>query len=279
MQSRDRVLVVVDREVQTLLRNRAAMAVAVAFFAVVVGLGGASMGSPGGFVSLTYDLLLPVEVLVPTLAFAYVYRSIRGDDERGELAVIRTYGVSRLEYVLGVFIGRAAVLSAVVLTSLAVAGVVASLGSEPPVELLATHRAGDTPVVYVRFVVFAVVYAVVAAALAVAVSAATRTKREALAAAVGGLVSIAVALDLGLVTLVAADVVGADAIAVFNGLSPASAFRGLVLEMAVRPALAADPTVATASPLASAAGLLCWLVAAVGGAALAVWPATSATDT
>lgn len=275
MRRRDRVFAVVERELWTLLRSRMALAVAAAFFAVVVGLGGASMGSPGGYVSLTYDLLLPVEVLVPTLAFAFVYRSVRGDDERGELDVIRTYGVSRLEYVLGVFAGRAALLLVVVLASLGVAGVVSGAGSEPAIGFFATHSAGDSPIVYVRFVVFAAVYTLVAAALALAVSAATRTKREALAAAVGALVVLAVALDLALVTLVAADVVSADAIAVFAGTSPASAFRGLVLELAIRPALAGSPSVATASPLASAVGLLGWLAASLGGATLAAWPDTS----
>jgi ABC-type transport system involved in multi-copper enzyme maturation permease subunit len=275
MRRYDRVFVFVERELRTLVRSRMAVAVAVAFFAVVVGLGGASMGSPGGYVSLTYDLLLPVELLVPAVAFAYVYRSVRGDDERGELDVIRTYDVSQLDYVLGVFVGRSLALLVVVLVSLGVAGVVASLGAEPAVTFFATHTAGDTPLVYARFVLFAAAYALVAAAVALAVSAATRTKREALAASVAGLVVLAVGLDLALVTLVSLDVVGADAVAVFNGLSPASAFRGLVFEVAIRPALAASPSVATASPAVSAFGLLGWLGVSLGAATLAVWPDTA----
>lgn len=275
MRRRDRVFAIVERELWTLLRSPVGIAIAVGFFGVIVGLGSVSMGSPGGYVSLTYDLLLPVEVLIPTLAFAYVYQSIRGDDERGELDVIRTYNVSRLEYVSGVFIGRAAVLLVVVLTTLGVAGVVAGAGSEPAVEFFATHQAGDTPIVYVRFMVFAAIYTLVAAGISLAVSAATRTKREALAAAVGMLLAVAVALDLALVTLLSTNIIGADAIAVFNGLSPASAFRGLVLEVGIQPALAVNPSVATASPLASAFGLLGWLVISVGGSVLCVWPDTN----
>ncbi|MXR22087.1 ABC transporter permease subunit [Halobacterium bonnevillei] len=275
MRRYDRVFVVVERELRTLVRSRMAVAVALAFFGVVVGLGGASMGSPGGYVSLTYDLLLPVELLVPAVAFAYVYRSVRGDDERGELDVIRTYDVSRLDYVLGVFVGRSLFLVVVVLVSLGVAGVVASLGAESTVTFFATHTAGDTPLVYARFVLFATAYALVAAAVALSVSAATRTKREALAASIAAIVVLAVGLDLSLVTLVSMDVVSADGIAVFNGLSPASAFRGLVLEVAIRPALAASPSAATAAPAVSALGLLGWLVAGLGSATLAVWPDTS----
>lgn len=275
MRRHDRVFVVAEREFRTLLRSRMAVGVAVAFFAVVVGLGGGSLGSPGGYVSLTYDLLLPIELLVPALAFAYVYRSVRGDDERGELDVIRTYDVSRSDYVLGVFVGRTAGLVVVVLASLAVAGAVASRGADPSTAFFATHNAGDTPIVYARFVLFAVVYALVVAALALAVSAATRTKREALAGSVAALLVVAIGLDLSLVTLVSLDVVGSDAIAAMNGLSPASAFRGLVLERAIRPALAGGPTTPTASPLASALGLLGWLLAGLWAARLAVWPDVS----
>ncbi|CQH63331.1 ABC-type transport system permease protein (probable substrate copper) (plasmid) [Halobacterium hubeiense] len=272
MRRRDRVAAIVERELWTLLRSRVALALAIGFFGIIVGLGGVSMGAPGGYVSLTYDLLLPVEVLVPTLAFAYAYQSVRGDDERGELAVIRTYDVSRLEYVAGVFVGRAAVLLVVVLTSLGAAGVVASVGANQPVAFFATHSAGDTPLVYARFAVFAALYALVAAALAVAVSAATRTSRQALAASVGVLLAVAVALDLAVVTLVSANVVDAASIAVFTGLSPASAFRGLVLEVAIQPALAVSPSVATASPLVSGVGLLGWLAASVTVATVAIWP-------
>nr|WP_272931529.1 ABC transporter permease subunit [Halobacterium noricense] len=233
------------------------------------------MGSPGGYVSLTYDLLLPVEVLIPTLAFAYVYRSIRGDDERGELDVIRTYDVSRLEYVAGVFIGRTAVLLVVVLTTLGVAGVVASLGATPAVEFFATHQAGDTPVVYLRFMMFAAVYTLVASGIALTVSAATRTNREAIAASVGMLLALAIALDLVVVTLVSTNIIDAGSIAVFTGLSPASAFRGLVLEMAIQPALAVSPSVATASPLTSAVSLLSWLGMSIGIATVATWTETT----
>ncbi len=275
MQRRDCVFAIIERELWTLLRNRVVIAVGIGFFGVIVGLSGVSMGSPGGYVSLTYDLLLPVEVLIPTLAFAYVYRSIRGDDERGELDVIRTYDVSRLEYVAGVFIGRTAVLLVVVLTTLGVAGVVASLGATPAVEFFATHQAGDTPVVYLRFMMFAAVYTLVASGIALTVSAATRTNREAIAASVGMLLALAIALDLVVVTLVSTNIIDAGSIAVFTGLSPASAFRGLVLEMAIQPALAVSPSVATASPLTSAVSLLSWLGMSIGIATVATWTETT----
>ena len=269
----DRVFVVAERELRTLARNRALLAVAAAFFAVVVGLAGAATGSPGGYVSLTFDLLLPVEVLVPAVAFAFAYRTVQGDGERGELAVFRTYPLTRLEYVLGVFVGRASGVLVVVLASLAVAGVVAGTGAEQPVSFFASHSAGDTPVVFARFALFAAGYALVATALAVAVSAAVGTTRGALGGSVAALVALAVGFDLALVAAVSGGFVDAGSIAVFAGFSPASAFRGLVFELALAPALA-TPSVATASPAASVVGLLVWLVVGLGGAALAAWPDT-----
>jgi len=267
----DRVFVVVDRELRTLVRNRALLVVAAAFFAVIVGLGALSRDAAGGYVSLTYDLLLVVEVLVPTIAFAFVFRSIRGDDERGELDVIRTYPISRLEYVLGVFLGRALGLLVLVLAAFGVAGALASGSGGAPQTFLATHDAGDTVLVFVRFVLLVAIYALVVAALALAVSAATRTNRGALAAAVGGVVVIAIGLDLALLTLVSSDVIGGNAIALFEGLSPASAFRGLVFELALGPALAAEPGDGMASPLVCSISLLGWLALGLGMATVAVW--------
>jgi ABC-type transport system involved in multi-copper enzyme maturation permease subunit len=271
----DRVFVVVDRELRTLVRNRLLLAVGVVFFTVVVGLGWLSRDAAGGYVSLTYDLLLVVEVLVPVIGFAFVYRSIRGDDERGELDVIRTYPIDRVEYVLGVFIGRVLALVVLVLATLGVAGALASSGAGEPQTFLATHDAGDTVVVYLRFVLFVACYTVVVTALALAVSAATRTTRGALAAAVGGIVVLAVGLDLALLTLVSGDLLGGNAIALFEGASPASAFRGLVAERALGPALADDPGVATASPIVCWLSLLGWTALGLGMATVATWPDTS----
>jgi len=264
------VVAVANREVRTLLRNRALSAVAGLFAVVVIGLGGASMGSPGGYVSLTYDLLLPVELLVPVLAFAVAFQSIRGDDERGTLSILRTYSVSRPEYVLGVFVGRALPAFVAVVAALAAAGVVASLGAPETSSFLATHSAGDTPLVYARFVLLAGWYTLATVAFVLAGSAFARTDREALAAGIGAVVVVAFVADLALVALLTTGFVG-DLIGVLVGLAPASAFRGLVLELVIRPAIATDPGVATAHPLVSALALAGWTVIALAAAAAAVW--------
>lgn len=266
-----RVAVIVDREFRTVFRSRTLLALAGFVVLIVVSLAGAATGSPGGYVSLTLDLLAPIELLVPVLAFSFVYRSIQGDHERGELDVMRTYSLSRIEYLAGVYLGRIAGLLVVVIGALVLAGIVASLGAVVPVSFLATHSAGDTPLVFVRFVVLTAVYTLVVSSLAVAASAVARRTRDVLALSVGLLLLVAIGLDLLLVGLLSAEAVTQGNLHVFLGLSPASAFRGLVIETAVTPALAEAPPVAAASPLINIVGLTTWLLIPFVAAYAAVW--------
>lgn len=270
MSRRSRTAAVIDRELRTLVRTRSLLAVAAAFALIVIGVAGGAVGSPGGYVSLTLDLLTVIEVLVPVLAFGIVYRSIRGDAERSELDVIRTYPVSRAEYVVGVYLGRTFGVLAVVAASLAVAGALASFTSPSAASFLATHSAGDSPVVFVRFGALTMLYTLTVSAVITAASAAARTTREALAVGVALVVAVAVGVDLAIVGLLSGDVVGSG-LDVLLGVSPASAFRGLVVELAVAPALASAPPIPAASPSVSLLGLAGWTAISLGVAVLAVW--------
>jgi ABC-2 type transport system permease protein len=261
---------VIDRELRTLVRTRSLLAVAAAFAAIVIAVAGGAVGAPGGYVSLTLDLLTIVEVLVPVLAFGVVYRSIRGDAERSELDVIRTYPVSRAEYVVGVYVGRSIGVLAVVAASLAVAGVLASFASPSAASFLATHSAGDSPVVFVRFAALAMLYALAVSAVITAASAAARTTREALAVGVALVVAVAVGIDLAIVGLLSGGAVGGGLEALL-GVTPASAFRGLVIELAVAPVLASPPPIPVASPAVSLLGIAGWTTISIGVAVLAVW--------
>ncbi|MFC6784442.1 copper ABC transporter permease [Halobaculum halobium] len=269
MSRRSRTAAVFDRELRTLVRTRSLLAVAAAFALIVIAVAGGAVGAPGGYVSLTLDLLTVVEVLVPVLSFGIVYRSIRGDAERSELDVIRTYPISRVEYVVGVYLGRTFGVLAVVSASLAVAGALASFASPSAASFLATHSAGDSPIVFVRFVALAMLYALTVSAVITAASAAARTTREALAVGVALVVAVAVGLDLAIVGLLSGGVVGGGLEALL-GVSPA-AFRGLVIELAVAPALASPPPIPAASPAVSLFGLAGWTAISLGIACLAVW--------
>jgi ABC-type transport system involved in multi-copper enzyme maturation permease subunit len=266
-----RIAVIVDREFHTVFRSRTLLAVAGFFGLVVVSLAGAATGAPGGYVSLTLDLLAPIEVLVPVLAFSFIYRSVQGDHERGELDVMRTYPLSRVEYLVGVYLGRVVGLLLVVIGALVIAGIIGSFSAEEPVSFLATHAAGDTPVVFVRFVFLTAGYTLVVSSLAVAASAATRRTRDVLALSIGLLLLVAIGLDILLVGLLSAETIGQGSLHVFLGLSPASAFRGLVVETAVAPALAESPPIAAASPVINVVGLAVWLVVPFAAAYIVVW--------
>ncbi|MFC7095861.1 ABC transporter permease subunit [Halobaculum marinum] len=265
----ERTTAVIDRELRTLARTRSLLGVAVAFVFIVVAIAGGAVGAPGGYVSLTLDLLTVVELLVPTLAFALTYRSIRGDADRSELDVIRTYPITRAEYVGGVFLGRLTGVIAVVGVGLGLAGVFVAFDSPDAASFLATHQAGDSPVVYVRFVALTMAYAATTVAMITAASAAARSSRESLAVGVGVVLSVAVGLDLALVGLLSGGVV--TNVGALLGVSPASAFRGLVIETAVAPALAASTPVPAASPAVSLLGLGGWLVLSLLVATVVVW--------
>lgn len=265
---RERLLAVVGRELDTVVRTRAYAAVAVGFAVVVVGL--AWQGGVPGYVPLTLDLLTPLEALVPVLAVGFGYRAVLGDARRGEVEVLRTYPLTRAEFVLGVYLGRAVVVLAVVVLPLLVAGALAATTGGARTSVIAAHGGADSPILYVRFVLLTAVFALVVLAVAIAASAAATSLRAAVAIAVLLVVGLVVGLDLGLVAALSGGYVGEGELQWLLGLSPNSAYRGLVLETVVRPVSAAE--VAAANPLVSLVGLVLWFVGGLAAAVRTVWP-------
>ncbi|WP_276299777.1 ABC transporter permease [Halorussus lipolyticus] len=267
--SLDRAFAVVGRELSTVVRTRAFLALAGGFALVVAVL--AWTADPIGYVPLVLDLLTPVEVLVPALALAFGYRSVLGDEERGELDVIRTYPVSRATFVLGVYLGRAAaLLVAVVAPLLAVALLVPAFGGVGT-QVIASHAATDSPLVYLRFVALTSLFALVLMAAALAVSTTAGTTRSGLVVAIALGVALVVGFDASIVAGLAGGVVPEGGLDVVLALSPNSAFRGLVLEIVVGGVASGAPA---ASPTASVLGLLAWLVGALAVAVVTVWSGT-----
>jgi ABC-2 type transport system permease protein len=264
----ERLLAVVGRELDTVVRTRAYAAVAVGFAVVVVGL--AWQGGVPGYVPLTLDLLTPLEALVPVLAVGFGYRAVLGDARRGEVEMLRTFPLTRTEFVLGVYLGRALAVLAVVVVPLVVAGALTATSGGPRTTVIASHGGADSPVLYVRFVLLTVVFALVVLAVAVAASAAATSLRAAVALAVLVVVALVVGLDLGLVAALSGGYVGEGGLQWLLGLSPNSAYRGLVLETVVRPVSTAE--VAAANPLVSLVGLGLWLAGGLVAAVLTVWP-------
>lgn len=265
MNARD-VLEIAQREFLTVLRTPTLLALAAGYVALVTGIAWLSVA--GAYVTLALDLLTPVEVLTPVLAFAFGYRAILGDRESGELETLRTYPTSRADYVGGIYLGRAVAVLAVVLSGLAASAALVPLSTGRELSFTASHATVDSPALYLRFVALAAAFALVALAVAVLVSAAARSSRGGLALAAGAVIALVVGLDSAFAAALTGGLPGGWLTALL-ALSPNSAFRALVFGLCLAPTGASipeGPGVAVA-----AAGLAGWWLFALAAAAVTVW--------
>lgn len=250
-----RTAAVAQRAFDSVLRSRALLAVAFGYALAVLGF--AWVASGGGYLALSLNLLTPLAVLVPLVAFAFGYRSILDDRLRGELAVLRTYPLEGRSYVLGVFLGRAAALLVVVVTPLLVAvGVVVAFRQET-ISVLAAHETADSPIIYVRLLVLTATFALTTLAIAIGVSALAAGSRSAIALAVAALLALVLGLDLAVVSGLAANLVPPGVLDVVVAVSPLSAFRGLGLELVVGP-VAPGAVAGGVDPLSGIVALVAW---------------------
>jgi ABC-type transport system involved in multi-copper enzyme maturation permease subunit len=215
------------------------------------------------------DVLLVVEVLVPAVAFAVGYRAIADDAVRGTLDVLATYPLPPWVYVLGVYAGRAVALLAVVLVPLAVLGGVVAVTAGPATTVFATHRGVDSPLLFVRFLALTAAFALTTLAIAVAISALADSRRRAILLALVGLLVVVVGADVTIFRAMTGGLdVGIASLDTLLGLSPASAYRGLVFETVLYVAFAGRAGF-VAMPVA-AGGLVVWTAGSLLVAALAV---------
>ncbi|MFB6160526.1 MAG: ABC transporter permease [Haloferacaceae archaeon] len=262
---RYRVFTVAAREARSVVRTWSVLALAGVVFASVAGTVVAGSGA-GGFVPLALDLLFAVEVLVPLFAFAAGYRTILDDRTSGELDAVRTYPVTRVQYVLGAYLGRALFVVAVLFGTLVVAGALGATLAPGRTDLIAANAAADSAWLFVRFTVLTVAFGLTTLAIAVAVSAAARSVRQALALVVTIAVAFLVGIDAGVVAGLAGGL-SPDVLPVAVAVSPSGAFRGLVLDLVVGAVSGRD----AGSALAGAVGLVTWFVGSLALAVLTVW--------
>lgn len=256
-----RLGVVLDHEFRAVLRTRSLWLLAAGYAAVVLALTWA--GGVAGYLPVVLDLLAPLQLLVPVLAVGFGYRAVLGDAEREELDVLRTFPVTRRAYLLGAYMGRAAAFLVVLLAPLLVVGAWASVAGGAGSEFLAAHEGQDAPAVFLRFLVLTALYAAATLAAAVALSALATGPRAGLALGVALVVLIGVGFDLGLVGLLSGGLLPEGSLQWLLPLSPASAYRGLVLSFSM--------SGGTATPAANTAGLVLWLVVSLA-VAVAVLP-------
>jgi len=254
------------REVRGASRSRTYLLLALALTLVVFGLAQAGNGPSAGYIPTVVDVLLVVEVLVPAVAFAVGYRAIADDAVRGTLDVLATYPLPPWAYVIGVYAGRAVALLTVVLVPLTILGVAVAAMAGPATTVFATHRGVDSPLLFVRFLALTAAFALTALAIAVAISALADSRRRAILLALVGLLVVVVGADVTVFRAMTGGVdVGLDTLL---GLSPASAYRGLVFETVLYVAFAGRSGF-IAVPVA-AAGLVVWAGVSLLVATLAV---------
>jgi len=221
------------REISTVLRTRAYILLGVGYAVFVVAATRYSGGAESGYLPVASSLSTLTEILVPVVAFAFGYRVVLTDRSTGELDVIKTYGIGRAEYVLGVYLGRLAAVSFVVVFPLLVVGGLVWMYAEPHTTVVAWHGGTDSPLLLVRFAVLTVAFGASVLSVAVSVSAVSKNVRSALATVVLVWLVLALGADFGVISGVVTERMSDDAVVWLTSFSPNTAFRGLVLETVV----------------------------------------------
>lgn len=121
------------KEFRDRLRSRWVLAVAVVFacFALVIAYFGAAQLGAVGFkgMELTIASLTSLVIyLVPLIALLLGYDAIVGERERGSLDLLLALPITRLELILGKYLGLAAALTVATLGGFGLAGLVLSYG-------------------------------------------------------------------------------------------------------------------------------------------------------
>lgn len=256
------------RELRTVLRTRAFLALGLGYAAVIVAVAWFSGGIENGYLPTATSLSTPSELIVPVVGFALGYRVVLNDRATGELEVLKTYGIGRGEYVIGVYAGRLVALVVALVVPVVVVGVLVSLYTGPHTTILAWHGGADSPLLIVRFAVLTVFFGASVLSLSVAVSAVSGSVRGALAVVVLVWLAIAIGADIGIISAILAERVGETGVFWLTSLSPNTAYRGLVMETVVGVAVG---DVRATSAVVSVLSLLAWTVVPLALAVATVW--------
>ncbi|RLM54068.1 ABC transporter permease [Halobellus sp. Atlit-31R] len=263
------VVAVTQREVKTVTRNRGALVLFAGLAALLVGFTWAGGGHVSGYAPTVVDLLTPVELLVPVVAFALGYRVFVADRERGELAVHETLPPSRASIVAGTFLGRGLVLALGVAVAALPSLLFVVVSDDGTSAIYAAQRGADSPLLFARFVAVATLLGLVALAGALAVSAIARSTRSAVGLALGLWAILAVGADVGALAALQRGLLEAGGLPTAVVVGPGGAYRGLVFATVLDAATAA--TASAVEPAVGLLSLLAWTTLGLVAAAVALW--------
>ncbi|WP_454766545.1 ABC transporter permease [Cupriavidus campinensis] len=262
------IATVAAKEFRDRLRNRWVLAVALVFaaFSLVIGyFGGAQQGEIGlrSAEFVIASLVSLVIYLIPMIALLLGFDAIVGERERGSLDLLLAYPLTRLELLLGKYLGLAAALTLSTLAGFAAIGI-----------LLFAHFGVSVLDQCVRFVVTSVMLGLSFLSLAMLLSAVARDRASASGLAIALWLFFVLIFDLLLLGLLVASGgnVGGPELAGALLLNPADLFRILnVFSLdAVRDlyGLASVVPPALANPWVLGSAMLAWIV---GPLTIAIW--------
>lgn len=265
---RAQVCVIAGKEFHDRLRSRWVLAVSLVFaaFTVVTSYFGAAVQGVVGFQGiepLIASLVSLTIYLLPLIALILGFDALVGERERGTLNLMLSYPISRVQLVLGKYLGLAAALTCATLAGFGLAGVVIALRA-PTADWYQ----------YAGFVVSAVLLGWVFLSLAVSASAFCRSRTSASGVAVALWFFFVLVYDLlllGALVLSGGAVVG-PMFPVLLMLNPADVFRILNIfgpgDLHTMYGLVSVFPAALAEPMVLGSAMLAWIVAPLG---LAAW--------
>lgn len=249
----------VRRELRTAVVTPAIVVLGMITAVVVLGLTVVGGGYRAGYVAVIIELLVPLQLLVPVVAFALGYSAVWGDKRRGGLDVLATYPVKPWQFIAATFLGRGSALVAILSVPLSIVLLLTAVSGQPPLPMYASHTMGDSPVLFARMAMVTILFALVMLAIGIAVSSLVSTSSGALIGSALAVLVLAFGLDLAVMQGFSLGLL--DSLPTALAVSPLSAYRGLVLQTAVISATGTGPQ--AAAPLASLFGLLFWGVASL----------------
>lgn len=255
-----RVLAVAGTEFRIALRNRwvfVATLIMVLFALALTFAGSAPSGGLGvDLLTIAVASMTTLSVyLSPLLALMIAFDAIAGEQDRGSLALILSYPVSRAEILLGKFTAHLAALSIAMVIGFGAAGLVAALGGGAGTESL---------IALGRLIATSILLGAVFLVIGYALSALAGSSTAAAGLSAGAWLIFVVFYDLGLLGAIVLDNGGTFTKQVFPWLmlaNPADAFRLWNIGAADGVAMAAGLSgAATALPAwAAPLSLLLWL--------------------
>ncbi|MFO1265107.1 MAG: ABC transporter permease subunit [Rhodoferax sp.] len=255
------IFTIAAKEFRDRMRNRWVLAVALVFtvFSLVIAyFGGAQQGAVG-FRSIEFTIASLVSLviyLIPLIALLLGFDAIVGERERGSLDLLLSLPITRLELLLGKYLGLAAALA---LSTLAGFGMVAVL--------LFQHMSWTSMYHYFGFMLSSVLLGLAFLSLAVLLSVLARDRTRASGLAIATWFFFVLVFDLLLLGVLVGSGgrFGGEAFALLLLLNPADVFRILNVfsleDVRTLYGLATVVPPAMGSPLKMGGAMLVWIVA------------------